>query len=146
MNSKLKSILLKIVRILLPAGAFALGCLPGSFTLRVKETPDALEILEFIPTNYFDMRVFDAGNWAPMICMLLLVASVVVAIYCVFKENENSLIVLANILIFTMIAAVATLLFQHITWIGWLMVLLIFGDIVITSIQEIKMEKASKKF
>lgn len=146
MDNKTVKILLRLLRIFLPAGAFALGLIPGSYAMPVKETAESTQVLYKIDTNYLDMTVFDSGNWCPLICMVLLVITVAVAIYCAVKETENTLVLYANFATFSMIACLASILFiLELTAIGWCMVGVLAVAITVTAIQEMKMEDARKK-
>lgn len=146
MKNKAVSILLKLLRILLPAGAFVLGLLPGSYAMPVKETSESTEVLYKIQTHYFDMTVFESGNWCPLICMVLLIATVMIAVYCAFKETENNLVLLAHLGSFSLLACLGSILFIfELTAIGWCMAGLLAGMIAVTAIQEMKMEDARKK-
>ena len=146
MNKKPVAILLKLLRILLPAAAFVLGLLEGSYAMPVKETEESTEVLYKIKTHYLDTAVFESGNWCPMICMVLLIATVAVAIYCAFKETENTLVLLTNFGTFSLLACLGSILFIYeLTAIGWCMVSLLGVMITVTAIQEMKMEDARKK-
>ncbi len=146
MENKAVSMILRILRILLPCGALLLGTVTGSYQMPVVETESSAQVLYTIPTNYFDMRVFDSGNWCPMICMLMTVVTVIAAIVCCFKETENSLVTLTTLASVAMVACLGTVLFIHeLTLLGWCIVALLGALIVIAAGQEMKLEDARKK-
>lgn len=146
MDKKIVNILLKTLRILLPAGAFGLGLVQGSYAMPVKETADSTEVLYKIQTHFMDVAVFDSGNWCPMICMVLLIATVAVAIVCAVKETENNLVLLANLGTFSMVACLGSILFLlELTAIAWCMVAMLGVMITVTAVQEMRMEDARKK-
>ena len=145
MDKKVVNILLRIVRILLPVGALVLALLNGSYQMPVKETAESTEIMYRIATNYLDLRVFESGNWCPMLCLLLLAATVVTAIVCVFKETENSLVTLATFASLALVACLGNMIFIfELTWQGWCIVIIQILLITITAAQEIRMESARK--
>ena len=143
MENKIVKILIKILRILLPIGALCLGGINGSYSIPVRETQEG-EVVRHIVTNYFDMQVFDT-NWCPMICMILTIVAVVVAVVCFFKETENSLTLLTNMLMMAMTANLLTLIFLTLTPIGWCITFILAADLVITAVQEMRMEDAHKR-
>ena len=143
MDNKIVKILIKLLRIVLPIGALCLGAVNGSYRIPVRETPDG-EVVNHMVTNYFDMQVFDT-NWCPMICMILAIVAVIVAIVCFFQETENSLTLLTNMLMMSMTANLLTLIFLTLTPIGWCITFILAADLVITAVQEMRMEDARKR-
>jgi len=145
MDNKAVKILIRMARILLPLGALVLSLLHGSYQMPVKETAESTEIMYRIATNYLDLRVFDSGNWCPLLCTLLLGATVVTAIVCLFKETENSLVTLATFASLALVACLGNLVFIfELTWQGWCIVMIQILLITVTAVQEIRMENARK--
>lgn len=147
MENFLKSIWAKILRIALPAAAVVMGSIPGSYqkSIPVTNAAGSVESVDIIVTNYFDFAANGLMDWAPMICMLLCIAAVVCGIVCFFKETENSLTVLANMLCMGLVADLLIMIFLTPTVLGWCIVGVLTAALIITAAQEMKMEDAKRK-
>ena len=143
-ENKTVNMLIRILRIVLAIVALILGGINGSYRIPVKETDVSTEVVRYIETNYFDMQVFET-NWCPMICMILTLVAVAVAVYCVFKETENSLTLLTNMYMMAMVANLITLIFLTLTPIGWCITFVLGAGLTITAVQEMRMEDAKKR-
>ena len=147
MDIFLKSIWAKILRIVLPAAAVVMGAIPGSYqkSIPVTGADGSVERVDVIVTNYFDFAANGLMDWAPMICMLLCIAAVVCGVVCLFKETENSLTVLANMLCMGLVADLLIMIFLTPTVLGWCIVGVLTAALIITAAQEMKMEDAKRK-
>ena len=146
MDKFLNSVWAKVLRIVLPAVAILLGFIPGSYLESVPVTDEngyAVSV-NTVATNYFDFAGRGLSDWAPLICMLLCVAAVVCAVICMYKETENTLTVLANMLCMGLVADFLIMIFLNPTIIGWCIAGLLAVGLVITAAQEMKMEDAKK--
>lgn len=146
MDKFLNSIWAKYLRILLPAAAIVLGCVPGSYVKSIPVTDEngyAIAV-DTLPTNYFDFAGNGLSDWAPLICMLLCIAAVVCAVVCIWKETENALTLLANMLCMGLVADFLIMIFLNPTVIGWCIAGVLAVALVITAAQEMKMEDAKK--
>ena len=148
MENKTVNMILRIVRIILPVVAIILGAFKGSYTkiwIDPSSSTDAPQYLS-AATNYFDFSAQSILDWVPFVCMLLCMVAVVVAIVCAFKETENNLVLLSNIFCFAMVADAALLIFcGNVTPLMWVIGGLLVTGLVITAVQEMKMEDAHKK-
>ncbi len=144
MEHKIVRIILKIVRILLPAGAMLLCTLPGSYQIPVKQTEDSVLVVDKIATNYLDPMVHETGNWMPILFVVLCAASVVLAVICSFQETEKTLTWLTGALCLAMVADLATLIFMDLTPIAWVIAGLMGAAVALTAYQEIQLEKKGK--
>ena len=147
MENFLKSIWAKLLRIVLPAAAVVMGAIPGSYqkSIPVTGADGSVERVDVIITNYFDFSANGLMDWAPMICMLLCIAAVVCGVVCLFKEAENSLTVLANMLCMGLVADLLIMIFLTPTVLGWCIVGVLTAALIITAAQEMKMEDAKRK-
>ncbi len=145
MDNKFMKILLKIVRIILPAVALYLSFLPGSYRIPVKETEESILVVDHIYTNFVDPMVRETGNWLPIISVALCVVAVVLAVICAFRENEKNLTWLVNVLSFSMIADLATTVFLNLTPIAWAIAGILLVAVILTAWQEIRLEKKNKR-
>ena len=148
MENKNVNIILRIVRIAIPVVAIILGLIPGSY-IKVRLDPNSpAEAPQYItsPSNYFDMSGQTLLDWVPLVCMFLCALAVVAAIVCAVKETENHLVVLANMLCFALVADAALLMFcGAVTTLMWVIGGVLTAGLVLTSMQEMKMEDANKK-
>ena len=145
MKEKVLSVFFKIIRVLLPSGALALSAVNGSYLLTVMQTADTMEGSYVKATNYFDSWVLESGNWGPMACILLTIAAIVCAVVCIFKETEKTLTYLTSFSCLAMVGALATLIFQQLTGLGWLIAGLLAANVAIATIQEMKLEDANRR-
>ena len=147
MENFLKSIWAKLLRIVLPAAAVVMGAFSGSYqkSIPVTGADGSVERVDVIVTNYFDFAANGLMDWAPMICMLLCIAAVVCGVVCLFKETENSLTVLANMLCMGLVADLLIMIFLTPTVLGWCIVGVLTAALIITAAQEMKMEDAKRK-
>ena len=148
MENKTLNQILRYVRIALPLLAIVLGAIPGSYTKIRLDPASTAEAPKYLttPTNYFDLTAQTLIDWVPLICMLLCIAALVVAIVCAVKETENNLTLLANMFCFAMVADAAIVIFTGTpTVLTWIIGGVLIAGLVITSMQEMKMEDANKK-
>lgn len=147
MEKFLNSIWAKILRIVLPVAAVVMGAIPGSYqkSIPVTGTDGSVESVDVTITNYFDFAANGLMDWAPLICMLLCVAAVICAVVCIFKETENSLTVLANMLCMGLVADLLIIIFLAPTVLGWCIAGVLTVALIITAAQEMKMEDAKRK-
>lgn len=134
--------LVRITRLILPAVALVLGFLDNAYRLTVV---DEQEIARWVYTNYFDTRIVESSDFGPMACMLLCIVAIVCAFVCIFKETERTLTTLAGCCSFAMIGALLPLIIhQHLTVIGWTIAGILLVNLIITAIQEMKLEDANR--
>lgn len=148
MENKTVNMILRMVRILLPVVAIILGALNGSYTKIWIDPNSSTDEPKYLSaaTNYFDFSAQTILDWLPVVCMLLCMVAVVVAVVCAVKETENNLVLLSNIFCFAMVADAALLIFCGIvTPLMWVIGGLLLTGLVITAVQEMKMEDAHKK-
>ena len=148
MENKTVNMILRYVRILFPLLALILGASPGSYTSVRIDPNSPAEAPAYItkPSNYFDFTAQTLIDWAPVICMLLCIVAVIVAIVCVVKETENNLVLLSNFLCLALVADAAILMFgSTATVLMWVIGGVLMTGLVITALQEMKMEDAAKK-
>lgn len=148
MENKTVNLILRFVRIVLPLVAIVLGAIPGSYT-KVRLDPTSTgDVPKYLttPTNYFDATAQTLIDWVPLVCMLLCIAAVVVAVVCAVKETENNLTLLANLFCFALVADAAIVIFTGApTVLTWVIGGLLVAGLVITSMQEMKMEDKNRK-
>ena len=147
MENKTVNMILRIVRIILPVVAIVLGALNGSY-IRVRldtNSPVNAPVYLASASNYFDLTGQTILDWVPLICMLLCVVAVIIAIVCAVKETENNLVLLANFLCFALVADAVLLMFcGTVTVLMWVIAGVLLTGLVITALQEMKMEDAHK--
>ena len=147
MDKFLNSIWAKLLRILLPVATLVMGAIPGSY---IKEIPIAGEngstaYIKTEITHYFQIGFNGVMDWAPAICIALCLVSVVCAVICYFKETENTLTVLANMLCMGLVAELLIIIFLAPTVLGWCIAGALGIDLIITAAQEMKLEDANRK-
>lgn len=146
MDKFLNSIWSKIMRIVLAAAVVVMGIIPGSFIKEVPITVDgrATGEIQSIVTNYFAFDTSGIQGWAPMVCGLLCVLALICAVICFFKETENTLTLLANMLCMGLAVNLLMQIFLKPTVLGWCIAALLIADLIITAMQEMKLEDAKK--
>lgn len=148
MENKTVNWILRFVRILIPVVTLILGTINGSYISVRLDPSSPAEAPAYLasPSNYFDFTAQTWIDWIPFICMLLCMAAVVVAIVCAVKETENNLVLLSNFFCFALVADAAILIFcSAATVMMWVIGGLLMAGLVITALQEMKMEDAAKQ-
>ena len=148
MDNKNVNLLLRILRIVLPLSAIVMGILPGSYKSVRLDPASTAEAPKYLinPSNYFDFSAQTLLDWVPLICMLLCMATLVAAIVAAVQETEKTLTVLANFFCFAMIADAALLMFcGAVTPLMWVIGGVLLAGLIMTSLQEMKMEDANRK-
>ncbi len=142
MDRKPISIILKIVKILLPVAAIVMGSINGSY-MKTTITEDA-EVVD-IAANFFVMNGTGLLDFAPLACMLLCIAATAMAVYCAFKETEDNLVRLGHLLCIGMVADLLIAIFMTATIWCWCIAAVLGIALAITAVQEIRMENKRKK-
>ncbi len=147
MQKFLESIWAKLIRIVLPAAAVAMGAIPGSY---LKEVPNFLEdgtlaSVDAVRTTYFAFGGNGLMDWLPLICMVLSIGAVIAGIVCLFKETENMLVLLANLMCFAMVSQLLIIIFLAPTVLGWCIAGVLAIALALTAVQEMKLEDKNRK-
>ncbi len=148
MENKNVNLILRILRIVLPLAALIMGFIPGSYTSVRVDPASSTDAPVFItkPSNYFDFTAQNILDWVPFICMLLCIGALIAAIVAAVQETEKNLVILANFFCFAMIADAVLLMFcGAVTPLMWVIGGVLLTGLVITSVQEMKMEDANRK-
>ena len=131
----------RILRILLPASAVAMGTIHGSY-MKMVTTEDG-QIVE-TAASYFVLEGVNIVDFAPLACMLLCIAAVGLAIFCAFKETEDHLVWLGHALSIGMVVDILMMILMSGTILGWCIALVLGIALTITVLQEMHMERSKK--
>ena len=141
MDNKFVKWIFKILRIILPASAVAMGAVQGSY-IKLNTTEDG-QIVEEL-SSYFVLQGANIVDFAPIVCMLLCIVAVGLAIFCAFQETEDHLVWLGYALSIGMVVDILMMLLMSATPLGWCIAGVLAVALTITSLQEIQMERKKK--
>ena len=142
MDNKFVKWIFKILRIILPASAVAMGCINGSY-MKLITTEDG-QIVE-IPASFFILDGVNIMDFVPLACMLLCISAVGLAVFCAVNETEDHLVWLGYALSIGMVVDILMMLLMSATPLGWCIAGVLAVALTITSLQEIHMERKRKK-
>ena len=147
MQNFLESIWAKILRLVLTAAAVIIGSLPFSYAKEIPQFNEdgSLKAVDIIRSNYFILDGNGLMDWAPLICIVLAIGALILAVVSLFKETESILTWLAQLISFAMIAQLLIIIFLSPTVWGWCMAGVLLLALVLTAVQEMRMEDKNKK-
>ena len=140
-----KDLLLRILRVALPALVLIVGMIPGSYILNIATQTATEEILSQEAHNYYSLTVFVEGNWAPMLTMVLAAACGVLSAVSLLNDKEIILTIALHCASIGFVASLYTLLLQTLTWLGWLIAGLMFCQIVVVAKRLMELEDKSRR-
>ena len=147
MQNFLESIWSRILRLLLTVAVPVIGAVPGSY---LKEVPQfhedgTLKAVDAIRTSYFAFAGNGLMDFLPLICMILAIGAAIAGVIAIFKETEKSLMFMATLLSFAIVAQTMIIIFLAPTVLGWCIAGLLAISLALTAVQEMKLEDKNKQ-
>lgn len=140
-----KQTVYKILKVAIPALVLSLCAIPGSYVMRFMAAPDSGVDAYLVPTCYYDMTIWGYADIGPMLCVVLTALTLILTAVGSFVENER----LSRITLYVSIAALTapalTLFLNSLTWIGWLMIVLLAGEVFLLLKSAMEIEDKHRK-
>ena len=135
----------KILKIAIPVLVLILCAIPGSYVMRFMAHPDSGVDAYLVPTCYYDMTIWGYADMGPMLCVVLTAFTLILSAVGSFVEHERLARVTLYISIAAMTAPALTLFMNNLTWIGWLIIALLAGEVFLLLKNAMELEDKNRK-